>query len=135
MIKLNYPKFWQDRSITAYLLLPFGLLYLFASKIRRLCTKELRLPARVICIGTCTIGGTGKTQLVIWLAKRLKHSGIKFGQIDFHGIASLQVRHYGNCTFIQYLLFGQISIAGCCYCRECVQFKSLNKVCNCSKIL
>ena len=35
------------------------------------------LPAKVICIGNATVGGTGKTQVAIWLAKKLIARGVK----------------------------------------------------------
>ena len=78
MIKLNYPKFWQHRSLISYLLLPLSIVYFFGATIRRLVNQPQRLPAKVICIGNITIGGTGKTQVAIWLARHFKEDKIKF---------------------------------------------------------
>ena len=37
--------------------------------------KSLSLPHPVICVGNLTMGGTGKTPLVAFLALRLKEAG------------------------------------------------------------
>ncbi len=78
MIKLVYPKFWQTRNIIAYLLLPLSLLYLLASYIRRITACPVLFPCKVICVGNVTIGGTGKTQIVIFLAQLFKTLNIDF---------------------------------------------------------
>ncbi|MFU7501055.1 MAG: tetraacyldisaccharide 4'-kinase, partial [Candidatus Tisiphia sp.] len=69
MIRLIYPKFWQTKNIIAYLLLPLSWLYLFASYLRRIIARPIIFPCKVICVGNISIGGTGKTQIVIFLAK------------------------------------------------------------------
>ena len=78
MIKLNYPAFWQRRSLINYLLLPFSWLYAFLGDLRKFCARRIRLPAFVICVGNMTVGGSGKTQLVIWLARLLAQHDINF---------------------------------------------------------
>lgn len=78
MIKLNYPDFWQKRNWLSYLMLPFAALYSFAAKVRYLSIPTIRLPGKVICVGNITVGGTGKTQLIIKLAKEFKKKKIKF---------------------------------------------------------
>lgn len=78
MIKLLYPKFWQKRNILAYLLLPLSLLYQFLGYLRKIFARPVTFPAQVICIGNCSIGGTGKTQIVIFLSKLLKSKNINF---------------------------------------------------------
>ena len=35
------------------------------------------LPCRVISVGNLTLGGTGKTPMVIWIAKTLREQGMK----------------------------------------------------------
>ncbi len=77
MIQLKYPEFWGNKTLLSYLLLPLGWLYLLLGKIRNMFTIPQKLPGYVICIGNMTVGGTGKTQLVIWLAKALQEQGIK----------------------------------------------------------
>lgn len=78
MIKLLYPKFWQSRNLIAYLLWPLSLLYSFAGYIRRLTADPIKIPAKVICVGNISIGGTGKTQIVILLAQLLSKMNINF---------------------------------------------------------
>ncbi|WP_425362583.1 tetraacyldisaccharide 4'-kinase [Candidatus Tisiphia endosymbiont of Hybos culiciformis] len=78
MIRLIYPKFWQTKNIIAYLLLPLSWLYLFASYLRRIMARPIIFPCKVICVGNISIGGTGKTQIVIFLAQLLKAINIDF---------------------------------------------------------
>ncbi len=78
MINLNYPNFWQRKSIISYLLLPLSFLYFIGTFLRKLLAKCTRLNKKVICVGNSTIGGTGKTQVVIWLAEHFKKRGTKF---------------------------------------------------------
>ena len=78
MIKLNYPSFWQKINLITIILLPFSLLYLLFAFIRNFFTTKIYLPYKVICVGNITIGGTGKTQLVIWITKILKQENIDF---------------------------------------------------------
>lgn len=78
MIKLLYPKFWQKRNIIAYLLLPISLIYQFLGYLRASLARPIMLPAKVICVGNCSVGGTGKTQIVMYLAKLLKAKNINF---------------------------------------------------------
>jgi tetraacyldisaccharide 4'-kinase len=78
MIKLYYPKFWQSKNIIAYLLLPFGYIYLLLGVIRKFFVKPIKFKARTICIGNATVGGTGKTQMVIKLAQELTKRNINF---------------------------------------------------------
>ncbi|WP_341787504.1 tetraacyldisaccharide 4'-kinase [Rickettsia endosymbiont of Cantharis rufa] len=78
MIKLLYPKFWQRRNIIAYSLLPISLIYQFLGYLRASLARPIMLPARVICVGNCSVGGTGKTQIVIYLAKLLRARNVSF---------------------------------------------------------
>ncbi|WP_341756944.1 MULTISPECIES: tetraacyldisaccharide 4'-kinase [unclassified Candidatus Tisiphia] len=78
MIRLIYPKFWQTKNIIAYLLLPLSWLYFFASYLRRITARPIIFPCKVICVGNITIGGTGKTQIVLFLAQLLKAINIDF---------------------------------------------------------
>ena len=73
---------WQKRGIYAWLLLPLSLLYCVVMSLRReayesglLNTHQIARP--VIVVGNISVGGTGKTPLVIWLATQLASRGIR----------------------------------------------------------
>ncbi len=62
------------------LLRPFAPLYGFAAWLRagayrRGILRARRLPATVISVGNLTVGGTGKTPFVAWLAEQLRSEG------------------------------------------------------------
>jgi len=64
------------RQLAGVLLIPFSWLYGMACGLRLLFyrhgwLKQERLNARVISVGNVTVGGTGKTPLVIYLAQKL----------------------------------------------------------------
>jgi tetraacyldisaccharide 4'-kinase len=68
------------------LLLPFTAIFCLVALVRRLgfrlgLLKSRRLKAPVIVVGNITIGGTGKTPLIIWLTERLKQAGYRPGII------------------------------------------------------
>ncbi len=73
---------WYRSSLTwlTMLLLPFSWLYHLAIVIRKKCyrlgiNKILHADVPVIVVGNVTVGGTGKTPFVIWLAEFLKAQG------------------------------------------------------------
>ena len=73
--------FWQSRFLWVFLW-PFSMLYRLAIVIRNACYdagvfRTTRLDVRVISVGNVTVGGTGKTPLVVSLAERLKENGRK----------------------------------------------------------
>src|SRR6266446_5263091 len=77
-IRMNFPLFVR------WLLWPFSFLFGVFVRMRAwyyrvgiLAAKSLRQP--VISIGNLTIGGTGKTPLVLWLAQRLQAQGKRVG--------------------------------------------------------
>lgn len=76
---LPTPGFWYRRqpSWQARLLQPAGWLYALAVRIHRACSRPLRLPLPVVSIGNITLGGTGKTPLVIALARELAGRGLR----------------------------------------------------------
>jgi len=68
-------------------LLPLSLLYALAAGIRRRAThagwlRVERLQIPVIVVGNLTVGGTGKTPLVLWLAQRLRARGFSPGIVS-----------------------------------------------------
>jgi len=71
---------WQRGSAWQILLQPLSWLFVFLTAIRRLCyriglmrTHRLRVP--VVVVGNISVGGTGKTPLVLALAQRLGQLG------------------------------------------------------------
>lgn len=78
MIRIKYPYFWQKQNILSYILLPFGIIYLGLGYIRKFLAEGLRFKTFTICVGNCTVGGTGKTQTIITLAQMLEKKKINF---------------------------------------------------------
>jgi len=78
MIQLYYPDFWQRRGLISYALLPLGIIFILLGFIRKLFATQIRFNAFTLCIGNCTVGGTGKTQLIINLAKEFSDKNINF---------------------------------------------------------
>ncbi|MHB1657486.1 MAG: tetraacyldisaccharide 4'-kinase [Burkholderiales bacterium] len=91
----------QWRTVTPWhlLLLPLSWLFAAASLVRRglyrlHCLPVEYLPVPVLVIGNITVGGTGKTPLVIWLARQLLDRGWRPGIISRgYGGSADSVRH------------------------------------------
>lgn len=78
---------WYGRGIGCRLLIPLAFLFAFAAWLRRLSYRlgwlgTARLPVPVMVVGNITVGGTGKTPLVIWLAERLRARGYRPGIVS-----------------------------------------------------
>lgn len=74
-------------SLLTVLLLPLSWLFRMIVMLRQLLyrchiKKVTRFNAPVIVVGNITLGGTGKTPLVIWLAQLLKQQGYKPGIVS-----------------------------------------------------
>jgi tetraacyldisaccharide 4'-kinase len=76
---------WYRLSPVSILLYPVSLVFRFFVALRRRLygagiLRSMRLPVPVIVVGNLTVGGTGKTPLVLWLAEKLsghgRHPGI-----------------------------------------------------------
>jgi tetraacyldisaccharide 4'-kinase len=66
--------------IARTLLRPLGLLYGMGMRLRTVfyasgLLRSRRLPGAVISVGNLTVGGTGKTPMVLWIAERLSAEG------------------------------------------------------------
>ena len=78
---------WYKDAFLGVLLIPFSFLFVDVVRLRRYLyrigvLKAHSLPVPVIVVGNITVGGTGKTPLVIWLAQWLEQAGYKPGIIS-----------------------------------------------------
>lgn len=78
MIKLKYPSFWTKKGLLSLILKPLSWIYILLGYLRLILTQQTKLPQTVICVGNITVGGSGKTQVVLWLAKILTKKNISF---------------------------------------------------------
>lgn len=77
---------WQTRNFITLCLLPVASLFCLIVQIRRAAYRDgfitsCRLPVPVIIVGNISVGGTGKTPLVIWLTNYLRTEGWQPGVI------------------------------------------------------
>lgn len=75
---------WQTRNPLAWGLLPLAGLFCMVVQVRRVAygrdwLPRRRLPVPVLVVGNLSVGGTGKTPLVIWLARYLQTRGHRPG--------------------------------------------------------
>ena len=78
-MKLNKPKFWDDRKISflAIILLPLTIFITINNLILSIISREKSKKIKTICIGNIYIGGTGKTPLTIKLYDIFKNLNYK----------------------------------------------------------
>ena len=86
-IETTITRAWQRQAAWLWLLLPFSWLYGLLMLVRRQAYKigifaTYRAPIPVIVIGNITVGGSGKTPLIIALVYHLQQQGIKVGVIS-----------------------------------------------------
>jgi len=78
---------WYKDHFVGTWLMPFSFIFTDVAKFRRWMYKKgfkpvEKLPVPVIIVGNITLGGTGKTPLVIYIAQQLKDAGFKPGVIS-----------------------------------------------------
>ncbi len=78
---------WYEDAFLGVWLMPLGFLFRDVIRFRRFLyrlgvLKSYTLPVPVIVVGNITVGGTGKTPLIICLAEFLKKSGYRPGIIS-----------------------------------------------------
>ncbi len=77
---------WYRLSLLHILLVPLALVFGIFAAVRRALyragvLRAVRLPVPVVIVGNISVGGTGKTPLVIWLAGALRERGLQPGVI------------------------------------------------------
>jgi tetraacyldisaccharide 4'-kinase len=92
---MNIVNAWYRKSLWLWLLWPLSLLYVCLARLRRARLEAKRTPSisttpPVLVVGNITVGGTGKTPLVIALVRLLSASNIKVGIVSrgYRGQAS-----------------------------------------------
>ena len=79
-MKAQTPKYFNSKLGIGILFLPLSVIYWLVSNIKRGFSRPYHSKARVICIGNITLGGVGKTPLVIKiieeLLKKKMHVGV-----------------------------------------------------------
>jgi len=84
---LSWDKLWYGKSKWAYLLWPLSLIYYFIIVLRKWCYRNgirssTRFSPVVIVVGNITVGGTGKSPMVAYLAQRLLSQGLRVGLVS-----------------------------------------------------
>ena len=78
---INTPEFWYKKDLISkfktLLLLPFSIVWILLSLIKKNFAKRYKSHLQVICIGNLSIGGTGKTPFSIQTYKILEILGYK----------------------------------------------------------
>ena len=80
-------KLWYRRSWLNWLFAPLAALFALLTTIRRQAYRagffsSYRPPVPVIVVGNITVGGNGKTPMVLWLVDRLTKAGYKPGVVS-----------------------------------------------------
>ncbi len=79
-------KHWYRNDLVSFTLWPVSLLLCGLAKLRRKRIEKqgnlLSQNVPVIVVGNITVGGTGKTPMVIWLARFLRQQGLKPGIVS-----------------------------------------------------
>lgn len=75
---------WSRLTVVSLALLPISLLFCLLVQLRRFFYRRgllpvEKIPVPVVVVGNITVGGTGKTPLVIWLAQVLAQAGYRPG--------------------------------------------------------
>jgi tetraacyldisaccharide 4'-kinase len=78
---------WKKPSLISYCLSPFSATYCLIIALRQQCyrmglKKSIRFPVPIIVVGNITVGGSGKTPLIIWLCNFLKQQGWQPGVVS-----------------------------------------------------
>lgn len=80
-------RIWYEGSIAYWILMPLSWLFAILSYVRRSLYERgilnrVRINRPVVVVGNITVGGTGKTPVAIWLARKLKERGMQPGIVS-----------------------------------------------------
>ena len=86
-LKQALPRAWANRAPWLLALLPLSALYGAVTSLQRLAYRigykhAYRAPVPVMIIGNITVGGSGKTPLIIALVEYLRQRGVRVGVIS-----------------------------------------------------
>ncbi len=84
---MRAPSYWQTDGVAARLMAPLGAAYAGFGWLRWRLHQPEAAPVPVLCVGNATVGGTGKTPIVLDLLGRLAGRGV-----EVHGLC----RGYGG---------------------------------------
>src|SRR5437868_4186623 len=74
---MRAPEFWHEPpGLAAGLLAPAGAAWELAARLRRAVTRPYRAPVPVLCVGNLVAGGSGKTPVVLSLARLFAERGV-----------------------------------------------------------
>jgi len=75
---------YGERGLTAYLLTPLSLLFCTLAQWRRkrLQAQAVSSAVPVVVVGNVTVGGTGKTPLILYLTQCLQQAGYRVGVVS-----------------------------------------------------
>lgn len=80
---------WYHKSWLTVVLRPLSVLYSLARRVHKWIQQRYRKshPIPIIVVGNITVGGTGKSPMVVWLAKFLESQGYRPGIVSrgYHG--------------------------------------------------
>ncbi|VAX76694.1 Tetraacyldisaccharide 4'-kinase [Serratia symbiotica] len=80
-------RIWSGKSLLYLILVPLSCLYGLVGTLIRLSyrcglRKSWRAPIPVVIVGNLTVGGNGKTPIVIWLVEKLQQRGYRVGVVS-----------------------------------------------------
>jgi tetraacyldisaccharide 4'-kinase len=81
-MRFDLNKFWQQRNIFNYLLLPLAGIFFLLTRFNVWFSNPQKVTAKVICVGNITVGGAGKTPLALAIGEMLKKQGYKVAFIS-----------------------------------------------------
>ena len=86
-IETTVTRAWQRKALWLWLLLPISWLYGLITMLRRQAYRKglfssYRAPIPIMVIGNISVGGSGKTPLIIALVNELQAQGVKVGVIS-----------------------------------------------------